>query len=410
MKVVQIDITELIPCIKNPRKNDNAVDMVASSIKTYGFRSAIVVDEKMEILAGHTRYKAAKKLKLKKVPVHIAEGLTEAEKVGYRIADNKIAEIAEWDMELLENEMHFLQELDFDLSLTGFDDDELEALLFEETEGLTDEDEVPDVPDDPVSKLGDVWLLGDHRLMCGDSTDAGTVALLMNGDKADMVFTDPPYGINESGQRKSRGADKFKASGRVCKGRNYKDFVDDSTEYAEKAFDIIQDMNIPRQVRWGANYYAHHIPQSANWFIWDKRVEEKNHDTQSDCEMAWVKSKWSSVRIFRHLWKGAFKDSEHGQARVHPTQKPVALAEWAFDYFRDVKSVLDLFGGSGSTLIACEKTKRQCYMMELDPHYIDVIIQRWQNFVGKSATLESTGEDYGSQENNSQKEERRKAG
>lgn len=223
--------------------------------------------------------------------------------------------------------------------------------------------------------------------MCGDSTDAGTVALLMDGQKADMVFTDPPYGINEKGDRTARKTG-------LAKNHKFKDFIDDSIEYAVKAFNVCDDLKIPRQVWWGANYYAHHIPQSNNWFVWDKRVEEKMKDTQSDCELAWVKSKWSSVRIFRHLWKGFNKDSERGEGRVHPTQKPVELAIWAFDYFKDVTSVLDLFGGSGSTLIACEKTNRKCYMMELDPHYVDVIIKRWQEYTGKEAILDGTGKTY----------------
>jgi site-specific DNA-methyltransferase (adenine-specific) len=208
----------------------------------------------------------------------------------------------------------------------------------------------------------------------------GALLLLMDGQKADMVFTDPPYGINEKGDRSKRGG--------ATQGGNFKDFIDDSIEYAVKAFNICDELNIPRQVWWGANYYAHHIPQSNNWFVWDKRVEDKQKDTQSDCELAWVKSKWSSVRIFRHLWKGMLKDSERGQSRVHPTQKPVELAIWSFDYFKDVTSVLDLFLGSGSTLIACEKTNRKCYGMELDPHYVDVIIKRWQEFTGKEAVHE----------------------
>ena len=145
---------------------------------------------------------------------------------------------------------------------------------------------------------------------------------------------------------------------------------------------------------WGANYYAHHVPQTANWFVWDKRVEEKQKDTQSDCELAYVKSKWSSVRIFRHLWKGLIKGSEHGQARVHPTQKPVALAKWVFDYYKDVNTVMDLFGGSGFNIIACEETKRTCFTMEFMPHYVDVIINRWQDFTGKDAVHIETGKTY----------------
>jgi DNA modification methylase len=153
-------------------------------------------------------------------------------------------------------------------------------------------------------------------------------------------------------------------------------------------------MGIKRQVWWGANYYAHALPETANWFVWDKRVDDKYKDTQSDCELAWVKSKWSSVRIFRHVWKGMIKDSEKGQKRVHATQKPVALAEWVFDYYRDVKTVLDLFGGSGSTLIAAERSQKQSFLMEMMPQYCDVIIKRWQDYTGQAATLEGSGETF----------------
>ncbi len=174
----------------------------------------------------------------------------------------------------------------------------------------------------------------------------------------------------------------------MTQGNKLQDFKDDTIDYAVEAYQIVEGvLQIPRQVWWGANYYCHALPQSNNWFVWDKRVEEKQKDTQSDCELAWVKSKWSSVRIFRHLWKGLIKGSEHGQKRVHPTQKPVALAEWSFDYFKEVKSVLDLFGGSGSTLMACEKTNRTCYIMEFEPHYCDVIVKRWEDFTGKKAML-----------------------
>ena len=225
--------------------------------------------------------------------------------------------------------------------------------------------------------------------MCGDSTSIDAVETLMDGQKADMVFTDPPYGINEKGDRRNRNGKNS-----LRQGVQYAEFTDDSTQYAIDAYNLCEGLGIPRQVWWGANYYCHSLPQSNNWFIWDKRVKEIQHDLNSDCEMAWVKSEYSSVRIFRHLWKGLMKDSERGQARVHPTQKPVALAVWAFDYFKNVGSVLDLFGGSGSTMIACESTNRACYMMELGEQYCDVIVKRWQDFTGKTATLESTGQAF----------------
>jgi len=214
------------------------------------------------------------------------------------------------------------------------------------------------------------------------------VEKLMDGERMELVYTDPPYGINEKGDRSARNTG-------LAANHNLKDFKDDSIQYAIDAYNLCEGINIPRQVWWGANYYCHSLPQTNNWMIWDKRVEDKMTDTQSDCEMAWVKSKWSSIRIFRHLWKGFNKDSERNQIRIHPTQKPIALAEWCFDYYKaDFKNVLDLFLGSGSTLIACEKTNRKCYGMELDEHYCDVIIQRWEKYTGKKAILESTGEEY----------------
>jgi len=293
---------------------------------------------------------------------------------------------AGWDNEMLTIELKDLLADGFALDILGFDPKELSALLEPEVvEGLTDEDAVPDVPDEPQTKLGDIYQLGNHRLMCGDSTMINDVEKLVDNAKIDLCYTDPPYGINEKGDRSKRGG--------LTQGNKLQDFKDDTIDYAVEAYQIVEGvLQIPRQVWWGANYYCHALPQSNNWFVWDKRVEEKQKDTQSDCELAWVKSKWSSVRIFRHLWKGLIKGSEHGQKRVHPTQKPVALAEWSFDYFKEVKSVLDLFGGSGSTLIACEKTNRTCYIMEFEPHYCDVIVKRWEDFTGKKAMLVNANE------------------
>lgn len=378
-----IDIKDLIPYINNSRTHDEAqVTQIAASIKEFGFTNPLLIDDDNGIIAGHGRLQAALKLKLSEVPCIRLSGLTEAQKKAYVIADNKLALNAGWDMEMLKIELEALQEDDFNLELLGFDDDELAKILQPDViEGLTDEDAVPDVPDEPKTKLGDVYVLGNHRLMCGDSTSIDAVLTLVNGNSIDLCYTDPPYGINEKGDRTARKTG-------LAKNHNFKDFKDDTIDYAVEAYNIVEGiLNIPRQVWWGANYYCHALPQSNNWFVWDKRVNEKMKDTQSDCELAWVKSKWSSVRIFRHLWKGFNKDSERNQPRVHPTQKPVALAEWSFDYFKEVKTVLDLFGGSGSTLMACEKTNRQCFIMEFEPHYCDVIVKRWEDFTGQKAVL-----------------------
>jgi DNA modification methylase len=391
MKIETADINTIKPYENNPRKlKDSAIDKVAMSLKEYGFRQPIVVDKDRIIVVGHTRYRASKKLGYKEVPITIADNLTPEQINAYRIADNRTAEESEWDSELLKMEIKDLEDKDFKLDLLGFNEDQLNDILFEEKQGLTDEDAVPEAPEEPITKLGDIWKLGNHRVMCGDSTKEDDVKKLINNNKIDLIYTDPPYGINESGNRVGRGNLGNSNSKIIAKGVVYKDFKDDTIDYAIEAYNIVEGvLNIPRQVWWGANYYCHSLPQSNNWFVWDKRTEDKYKNTNSDAEMAWVKSKWSSIRVFRHLWMGLVKGSEHGQKRVHPTQKPVALAEWSFDYFREFDSVLDLFGGSGSTLIASEKKNKKCYMMEFEPHYVDVIIKRWEDFTGLKAELEN---------------------
>ena len=383
LKIVYKKTEDLIPYARNSRTHDEAqVAQIAASIKEFGWTNPILLDGENGIIAGHGRVMAAQKLGESKVPTIELSHMTDIQKRAYIIADNKLALNAGWDNQLLALEFDDLKDAGYDLGLTGFSLDEINDLTPEVIEeGLTDEDAVPDVPDEPITKLGDIYKLGNHRLMCGDSTSIDAVEKLVNNSKIDLCYTDPPYGINEKGDRTARKTG-------LAKNHNLKDFKDDTIDYAIEAYQIVEGiLQIPRQVWWGANYYCHSLPQSNNWFVWDKRVESKMTDTQSDCELAWIKSKWASVRIFRHLWKGFNKDSERNQPRVHPTQKPVALAEWSFDYFKEVNTVLDLFGGSGSTLIACEKTNRSCYMMEFEPHYCDVIVKRWEDFTGKKAEL-----------------------
>jgi DNA modification methylase len=383
MEIINKPIDLLIPYAKNARVHDDAqIAQLAGSIKEFGFNNPILIDKDNGIIAGHGRVMAARKLGLTEVPTILLDHLNETQRKAYILADNRIAINSTWDNEMLSLELSDIKD-DISLAMLGFSVDELDALLNPThlTDGLTDEDAVPDVPEEPTTKLGDIYQLGNHRLMCGDSTSIDAVEKLINNNKIDLCYTDPPYGINEKGDRTARKTG-------LAKNHNFKDFKDDTIDYAVEAYQIVEGvLNIPRQVWWGANYYCHALPLSNNWFVWDKRVQDKMVDTQSDCELAWVKSKWSSVRIFRHLWKGFNKDSERNQQRVHPTQKPIALAEWSFDYFKEVNSVLDLFGGSGSTLIACEKRNKQAYIMELDPHYCDVIIKRWEDFTGQKAQL-----------------------
>jgi ParB-like chromosome segregation protein Spo0J len=391
-QIEYIETGKLIPYARNSRTHsDDQVQQIMGSIKEFGFTNPVLVDGDGVIIAGHGRTMAAQRLGMKEVPCLRLSHLTEAQKRAYIIADNKLALNAGWDDEMLSVELRNLRDEDFDLSLTGFDDAELAALLADAVaDGLTDEDAVPEVPEQPVTVEGDVWLLGRHRLMCGDSTSIDAVERLLSGAKIDLVHTDPPYGISESAKKRtSRETNSLAKS-----SSHLPDFNDATTDAAKDAFALCEGLGIKRQVWWGANYYAHAVPETANWFVWDKRVEEKQKDVNSDCELAWVKSKWSSVRIFRHLWKGLIKESEKGQARVHPTQKPVALVEWVFDYYKDVSTVLDLFGGSGSTLMAAEKQDKVAFLMELETYYCDVIVKRWQDFTGQQATLEATGQTY----------------
>ena len=382
-------VSDLIPYINNSRTHsEEQINQIISSIKEFGFTNPILLEEENGIIAGHGRLMAVRKMGWSEVPCVTIKGLTKTQIKALNIADNQIALNAGWDLDKLKLEVKGLDEDSFNLDVLGFSKNQIDDFLFEEVVGLTDEEETPEIDESKVkSKLGDIWTLGNHRLLCGDSTKENDILTLINNSKIDLIFTDPPYGINEKGDRSNRGG--------LTQGNKLKDFKDDTINYAVDAYTLCEKLlNVPRQVWWGANYYCHYLPLSNNWFVWDKRVEEKQKDTQSDCELAWVKSKWSSIRIFRHLWKGMMKGSEHGQRRVHPTQKPIALAEWGFDYFREFDNVLDLFGGSGSTLIACEKKNKKCFMMEFEPLYVDTIIQRWQNFTGKEAIHEETGKRY----------------
>ena len=391
-------VSDLIPYARNSRTHSDAqVNKIAASIKEFGFLNPIIVDGKNGIIAGHGRIMAAQKLGIDEVPTVEAAHLTEAQKRAYIIADNRLALDAGWDDEMLRVELKDLDSLDFDLSLTGFDEKELAGFLEEPTVGLTDEDAVPEAPEVPVTVEGDVWLLGRHRLMCGDSTSIDAVERLMAGQKADMVFTDPPYGMflnaDYSGMKS-----KFKGSSGGSKYENVKgdheDFDPDFINTIFAAFDYCKEIFL-----WGADYYVDLIPSrnAGSWVVWDKRG-----DTSADkmfgstFELCWSRTRHKRM-IARVKWAGIFgMEKEHDKKRSHPTQKPVDLVTWFFDYYsmQDKKVVADLFGGSGSTLIACEKTARDCRMMELDPKYCDVIIKRWQDFTGQQATLEATTQTY----------------
>lgn len=390
-------VESLIPYARNSRTHsDEQVAQIAASIREFGFTNPVLVDEEGGIIAGHGRVMAARKLGMTTVPTLLLAGLTDAQKRAYVIADNKIALNAGWDEDMLAIELQELKELDFNLDLLGFTDDEINLILddFDQVEeGLTEDDAVPDAPVDPVSKLGDIWILGNHRLMCGDSTSVDAVGALMAGATVDMVYTDPPYGISIVKANKVGGDKAFGTVGgnKVVKANTYAPIAGDETiDVALGAFQVIKTLNAKVEIIWGGNYYANALDNSSCWIVWDK----DNTGNFADAELAWTNQP-TAVRIFKHTWNGMIKASEHGQKRVHPTQKPVKLAEWCFDeYGEKCATVLDLFCGSGSTLIACEAKKKTGYMMELSPHYCDVIINRWQDFTGKKAVLESNGKSF----------------
>jgi 16S rRNA G966 N2-methylase RsmD len=394
-KVEKWDITRLTPYARNSRTHsDEQIGQIAASIKEWGWTTPVLVDEQGSIIAGHGRTLAAQRLKMTEVPVMVAKGWSDAKKRAYVIADNKLALNAGWDNELLALEFSELQGMDFDLDLTGFTAEEIAALMPEQIEpGLTDEDAVPEVPEQPVTVLGDVWILGKHRLMCGDSTSIDAVDVLMDGASVDMVYTDPPYGISIVGENGHVGG------GKLAKVGTYAPIAgDDTIEVALEAIQVIKTLDAAVEIIWGGNYYANALDNSSCWIIWDK----DNTGNFADAELAWTNQD-TAVRIFKHTWNGMIKGSEHGQKRVHPTQKPIALAEWCFDqYGSKANTVLDLFCGSGSTLIACETKGKSGYMMELSPNYCDVIVKRWQDFTGKIAVHAETGQPFAEVKNDKQ--------
>ena len=403
MKIEQVKLDALIPYARNSRTHSDAqVAQIAASIKEFGFTNPVLIDETGSIIAGHGRVMAARKLAIADVPSIRLTHLTEAQKKAYVIADNKLALNAGWDDEMLAVELTDLKDMGFDLDLTGFSTDEIEALLAPTgTEGLTDEDAVPEVPEAPVTVLGDVWLLGKHRVMCGDSTSIDAVEKLMDGQKADMVFTDPPYGVDYHSQNPTM----FYGNGKKGKARE-RILGDKNTDIYNDIFPLIKEYNNGvSYVFCGAgseitmlNAVLDNQLKIVNTLIWDKMR------FGGQCIGANYKP---CFEIFYYLdaikgnrsWCGAnnnetiWRLKRDNKTDMHPTQKPVELAETAIKN-HSVGLVLDLFGGSGSTLIACEKTNRSANLMELDPKYCDVIVQRWQEFTGQTATLESNGKPF----------------
>ena len=370
-------VDKLIPYAKNARTHsDEQVAQIAGSIKEFGFNNPILVDKDNSVIAGHGRLMAARKLGMDKVPIVELQHLTESQRKAYVLADNRIALNSGWDTSMLSLELQDLKD-DIDLSLLGFDPDELDALLnpIEETEGLTDEDAVPDVPDEPKTKLGDIYILGNHRLMCGDSTSIDAVDKLMDGNPVDLIFTDPPYNVGFNGRSGKHD---------VIKNDNLSE--SDFETFIGEVCNTIKAINPKAYYIW-CNWNFYGILQGKldykTCIVWAKNVFGMGNGYRHQHEFCLFNGKIDEIiKNESDLWE-VKKDRNY----VHPTQKPVALSVRAFGNHIKLLNVLDLFGGSGSTLIGAEQTGRKAYLMELDPKYCDVIVKRWEDFTGKKAVL-----------------------
>ena len=433
MQVTLRPITDIHPYEKNPRLNDDAVDAVAASIREFGFRQPIVVDTEGVIICGHTRYKAAVQLDLKKVPVHVAKDLTPEQVKAYRIADNKTAELAEWNYDLLPIELSELGDAGFDLGLLGFNQDDLAKLMDPGvTEGLCDPDDVPEPPDEAITQVGDLWILGNHRLLCGDSSKPEDVDRLLDGADVHLVNTDPPYNVrleprsnnaiaagNSSFSKThhqkfdlERHPEKSKPTGKKMRAKDRpleNDFLSDEAfdELLHAWFGNIARVLLPGRAAyiWGgyANClnYGGALKAVGLYFsqaiIWDKQHPVL---TRKDFMGAheWCFYSWKEGAAHRFYGPNNATDLWHvkkipPQKLEHLTGKPAELAVLAIQY-SSVKgeNVLDLFGGSGSTLIGAEQTGRCAFLMEIDAPYCDVIADRFQRFTGVPAILQRTGE------------------
>lgn len=402
LDVVWQSVTALTPYARNSRTHsDEQVAQVAASIKEFGWTNPILIDEEGSIIAGHGRLQAAQRLGESNVPTITLTGLTDAQKRAYVIADNKLALNAGWDNEMLAVEISELIEEGFDLDLTGFGADEIDSLLANGNkidEGLIDDDEVPELQEDTVSKLGDVWMLGRHRLVCGDSCSSEVIEKLMEGDTADMVFTDPPWNVNY-------GANLANGKYKGRKILNDHMATDDWQQFCD---DIANSLFICTKA--GAPIYV--VMSAQEWPVIDGSLRRAGFHWSSS--IIWAKDTLVISRKDYHtqyepIWYGwnadaarlvELKDRKQSdvwqmerpkRSDLHPTTKPIELVERAINNSaKDGGIVLDLFGGSGSTLIASEKTGRSCRMVELDPKYADVIVRRWQEYTGEKAINQET--------------------
>jgi DNA modification methylase len=396
VKIELRPIDRIKPYDGNPRQNDRAVDAVAASIREFGFRQPIVVDRADVIIVGHTRYRGAQKLGLKKVPVHVAKDLSEAQARAYRLADNATNELAGWDYDLLPIELAGLQEANFDLGLLGFDAQELARLLSADVkQGLTDPDEIP-APGAAVTCPGDLWVLGDHRLLCGDATNATHVATLMGDERARMMFTDPPWNVAIGSDANPRHRQRPGLANDDLPPEQFALFLSAFIGAAKDHVDgdVYCVLGASEWPTLDAALRSHGFHWSAT-IIWAKDAfvlgRSKYHRRYEPVWYGWHEKGTSSFNDRRDL-DDVWEIPRPRRSDEHPTMKPVQLPLRAMansSVAGDV--VLDLFGGLGSTLIAAEQTGRRAYLMELEPTYCDGIVQRWEQFTGGKAERACAG-------------------
>ena len=422
MIVTDMPVERLIPYARNPRNNSAAIDAVKASIAEFGFRQPIVVDEKMVVIVGHTRLEAAKALGLATVPVHVAEGLTPAQARAYRLMDNRSHENAEWDDELLKLEFGDLKLDGFDLDLTGFDADQLSQLLADApTEGLTDEDDVPDAPARAVTRRGDLWILGNHRLLCGDSTSPDDVTRLMNGERAALFATDPPYLVDYDGTNHPTKKNATARARKIANKNWSEEYIEqkhwDDSSQGPQFYEAFMQVAIDCAIREDAAWYCWHASrrQAMLEACWTK------FDVLHHQQIIWAKSRpvlTRSIMLWAHEpclfgWRSGHKPrvnregfenwpttvwsipSSEIETHEHPTSKPVKVFSLPMELHTVPGEICyEPFSGSGSQHIAGEKTGRRVYGLELSETFCDVIINRWQAFSGKAAILDGDGRSF----------------
>jgi DNA modification methylase len=410
MNIQEYEISKVVPYKNNPRINVDAVNVVKKSLKEFGFQQPLVIDKDNKIVVGHTRLLAAKELGLKTVPCVVANDLSDEQIKAYRIMDNKSSEYASWNYGLLTKEVTDLLEADYDLNLTGFDEFELKDLGIDIDLGfaeqpLTSEDDAPAIEENPITVLNDIWQLGNHKLICGDSTELNTLDLLMESQKADLIFTDPPYGISFGGGRAkgtTEKGDKVKAHGMIINddlrdddlSNLLKDALSNSKMFAKEEAPCYVCFNYKNFVNFEESFEEAGFKVDS-LIVWDKRsigLGMSNYRPQHEFIFYCKGGQWFGSKNQSDLWSMSRGNTS---AYVHPTQKPVELISKALENSsKKGDIVIDVFGGSGSTVIACELHNRKAMIVDLDPKYCDVIIKRWQNYTGKDAIHLETNKTY----------------